>query len=532
MRSVLNTRHTAQFIALMTLTFLVFGVAQADPIRIDSGQISGVVLDEATGMTVYRGIPFAAPPVDALRWKAPQPVKPWKGVRQCDTFSKVSPQGPRLALLMRIPMPETSEDCLYLNVWTTKSATNAKLPVMVWIHGGGLTAGWSHQPMYDGVPLASRNVVLVTINYRLGPLGFLAHPLLSKESPRGASGNYGILDQVAALKWVRRNIQKFGGDKNNVTIFGESAGGTSVHALMVSPLAKGVFHRAIAESAWVTDTNSVHLTQPTARRESGETDGEAFAAKLLSEGTEVTLEALRAASSDDILEAAGERYNVALTVDGYAFVEFPRETFANGRQHNVPFMAGTNKDEGTMFAPFLQVRNAADFERIVREEHGAGADAVLAHYKTKPKAALRESVVEYISDTWFIRPTREMLRDMEKVSSKAYMYHFTRTSQQLPGLGAHHAAEISYVFNTLSSDIAKEEDNTISEAMISHWVQFAKTGDPNDGTHLQWPVFDANSQQHMEFGDEIRLGENLRGATCDALDQAGQASREQDSKTD
>ena len=239
-----------RLLVLATGTFAALWLDQAsvahavEPVQIHSGLISGEVLDPSTGLDAFRGIPFAAPPVGALRWRPPQDVAPWSGVRECTQFGAVCPQPGGLTGLVGDPLPTQNEDCLVLNDWTTNAGSDTKLPVMMWIHGGGFNLGWSDQSAYEGSEFAKRGVVLVTINYRLGPLGFLAHPALSAESKRKVSGNYGLLDQIAALEWVRKNIAAFGGDINNVTIFGESAGGTSVDALCVSPLAKGLFHRA------------------------------------------------------------------------------------------------------------------------------------------------------------------------------------------------------------------------------------------------------------------------------------------------
>ena len=228
-------------ISALLVSFSTTALAVEDPVQLTSGQVSGVELDD--GVTVFRGIPFAAPPVGDLRWKAPQPPTPWKGVRAADTFGAVCMQRGRQLM---------SEDCLYLNVWTKADPEQDTLPVMVWIHGGGWTFGASSSANYDGVGFAEKGVVLVSVNYRMNAFGFMAHPELSAESKRGVSGNYGILDHIAALEWVRDNIAGFGGDPDNVTIFGESAGGASIYALLATPLAKGLFHRAISESTWIT----------------------------------------------------------------------------------------------------------------------------------------------------------------------------------------------------------------------------------------------------------------------------------------
>ena len=240
------------------LATLVAAAALAKPVQLDSGLVQGEVV-EGTAVQVFRGIPYAAAPVGDLRWREPAAPAAWEGIRSATEFSNICHQGPALAAMTGEPLPTRSEDCLYLNVWSGAVGRETKQPVMVWIHGGGLTLGWGHQQGYDGTHLASQGVVLVSINYRLGALGFLAHPLLNEEA--GVSGNYGLKDQIAALEWVQRNIEAFGGDPGNVTIFGESAGGTSVHALIASPRAKGLVHRGIAQSPWVTDTNYARLNE-------------------------------------------------------------------------------------------------------------------------------------------------------------------------------------------------------------------------------------------------------------------------------
>ncbi len=254
--------------------------APARPVRLDSGLIEGELLDAASGLRVFRGVPYAAPPVGDLRWRPPQRVAAWEAVRAAKEFGAICPQPPMLAAMTGETLPRSSEDCLYLNVWTTPPRPMRRLPVMVWIHGGGLSLGWSQQAVYDGAAFASRGVVLVSINYRLGPLGFLSLPELSRESEHGSSGNYGFLDQVAALEWVQRNVAAFGGDPRNVTIFGESAGGTSVHALLTTPRAEGLYHRAIAESPWITESNIAPCVRPRRSAPAPRIKGSSWASKL------------------------------------------------------------------------------------------------------------------------------------------------------------------------------------------------------------------------------------------------------------
>ncbi|MCH7909157.1 MAG: carboxylesterase family protein [Candidatus Hydrogenedentes bacterium] len=499
--------------------------SNGDAVQVSGGLIKGTA-DE--GVRVYKGIPFAAPPVGDLRWRPPQPVESWEGVRDASEFSSDCMQAPygESSFYYR-PARPTSEDCLCLNVWTA-SEQEEKRPVMVWIHGGALTRGSGAIGTYNGVSLARKGVVLVTINYRLGPFGYLAHPELSKESERGVSGNYGFLDQLAALKWVQRNIAGFGGNPDNVLIFGESAGGTSVNVLCASPLSKGLFHRAIAESAWITDTNFAHLTRPSPRVASAETLGIEWAESVL-DGKAIgnALQSLRAITAEKILEKTGSDYPVAVTIDGWFMPDSSRNIFANGKQQDVPLIAGTNKDEGTMFAAFLPATTPEQFRASTREIYGDHADAVLSLYPLTDKKDLAAAKNQFITDGWFVHGTRGMLQGMEKVSSKAYQYHFTRRTKAPPAWGAHHGYELGYVFNNLGPAQQEDADEELAEAMIRYWVQFAETGDPNVEGLPEWPAYTTESDQYLELGDEIKVGTALRKEACDVLDKARDAEYSQ-----
>ena len=488
--------------------------------KIDSGQLEGEVLDAESGLRVFRGIPFAAPPVGDLRWRPPQPAKSWQGARDATQFGAICPQLPMLAALTGEKFPATSEDCLYLNVWT-RAKEGDSLPVMVWIHGGGLSLGWSNQQLYEGSALARRGVVLVSINYRLGPLGFLAHPELSKESPKGASGNYGFLDQVAALEWVQRNIEAFGGDPSQVTIFGESAGGTSVHALMASPLAKGLFHRAIAESAWVTETNVAHQKEASPAVASAEELGVTWSKRLADDGAALSLARLRELDPATMVQKTGQDgFQPTITVDGWFMPASSEERFTAGQQHDVPFMAGTNADEGTMFLAMLPIADRQTFLTQLKELYGDQASKVADLYPSSDPKELRDQLNHYYTDTWFLRGTRNMLIGMSKVSAPAYQYWFTRKNPALPAWGAHHGAELGYVFNTLEGEAYSERDHELATTMIDYWVQFAKTGDPNLEGLTPWPKFEAKSQAYLELGDEVTVGKALGAEVCDKLERA------------
>ena len=337
----MKSPHLRVLLSVSALLVSLSTTARAvdEPVQLTSGQVSGAELDD--NVTVFRGIPFAAPPVGDLRWKTPQPPIPWKGVRAADTF------GP--ACMQRGTRP-MSEDCLYLNVWTKAESDQDRLPVMVWIHGGGWSSGATAGATYDGSGFAEKGVVLVSVNYRMNAFGFMAHPALSAESTRGVSGNYGILDHIAALEWVRDNIGGFGGDPDNVTIFGESAGVASIYALLATPLATGLFHRAISESTWITPTNLTHLTRGNGFSDTAEARGRHAIAEKLAELGRPTdgdlLATMRAMSADDLMSM---RFRVSLAEDGWVIPKSPTEIFSEGSHNVVPLLAGVNNGEGLFF---------------------------------------------------------------------------------------------------------------------------------------------------------------------------------------
>jgi para-nitrobenzyl esterase len=488
--------------------------ASSTTVEIDTGVLRGEVSEN--GMRIFRGIPFAAPPVGELRWAAPEPAARWQGERDATRFGAICPQPPMLAVMTGETFPETSEDCLFLNVWT-EAEKGAALPVMVWIHGGGLTMGWSNQIQYEGTELAKRGVVLVSINYRLGSLGYLAHPALSAESKAGTSGNYGFLDQVAALEWVKRNIGAFGGDPNNVTIFGESAGGTSVHALVASPLTKGLIHRAISQSAWITETNIAYLDKDAPTIVSGEAQGTAWS-KRVSGKDDVSLAELRALDSKTILQKEGQQgFQPYITVGDAFMPTWSEERFRSGDANRVPLIAGTNTDEGTMFQTFMPIPSREAFEVLVAGVYGDKGSKITELYPSSSPETLKEQMNHFITDTWFLRGTRNMLVGASENGSPTYQYTFTRRSPVQKAWGAHHAAELSYVFNTLPAVGYDKVDADLADAMIQYWVQFAKTGDPNVDGLAAWPKFDAKAQKYLELGETIAVGEGLGKERCDTI---------------
>lgn len=460
--------------------------------RVTGGVVEGTV---AEGVASFKGIPFAAPPVGELRWKAPQPVKPWTGVRKADTFGPGCMQATTGAGRLGVSA-NVSEDCLYLNVWTAARDRSERRPVMVWIYGGAFVSGMTAIPAYDGTRLAQKGVVMVSLAYRLGPFGFLAHPELSAEGRKG-SGTYGLQDQIAGLRWVRDNIAQFGGDPSRVTIFGESAGAISVSMLAASPAARGLFHRAISQSggsfAPVRSDNEAGLLVPSLKV--AEEAGRAFLSRL---GAKDLSEA-RARSAEEIQKAAGGTSRFWPVADGHVIVGDQYELYEAGTFNDTPILIGTNSDEGALFVrPGV---TAAAFEKQVRSGYGPAADAILAAYPhatdaeafTAAKGLFRESTFAWHTWVWARLQARQG-------QGKAYVYYFDHRTPLSPD-GASHAAEIPYVFGNLRGFRAASSDTdlALSNLMSSYWVNFATTSDPNGPGLPAWPAFTEEAQQVMWF---------------------------------
>ncbi|MDG2075051.1 MAG: carboxylesterase family protein, partial [Arenicellales bacterium] len=439
--------------------------------------------------------------------------------RDATRFGAVCPQTSDIARYTGTVMPPMNEDCLYLNVWTPATSTDARLPVMVWIHGGGLVGGWGNQSSYDGTAIASRGVILVSINYRLGPLGFLALPELSTESPDGASGNYGMLDQIEALKWVRRNIAAFGGDPDRVTIFGESAGGTSVVALLASPMSKGLVNGAIAQSPWITDSNFAPLKTSGKFVPSAESQGVEWLSSISESGAD--LDRLRKLPASTLV-GDGKPWLPMFVTIGSPFMPVSSEVaFSTGQQLNVPVIIGTNANEGSIFMGTIY-ESRPKFLAAVQAQYGETSKKLLDLYPGKDGSALASAADQYLTDTMFLRAARGMLDNMANVTASAWQYHFTRVNSSAPALGANHGSEIPYVFNSGPSfmkDRTTAEDTgaTLAAAMIGYWTQFAKTGDPNGLGRTAWPQFDPENRGFLEFGDLIRTGSGLGTERLDRL---------------
>jgi len=501
-------------------------------VQIDSGTISGALDGD---VRVFRGIPYAAPPVGDRRWRPPQPVEPWQGVRECTEwgFSCVHVPYPADSLWTGKEWgdpAEQSEDCLHLNVWTAAESPKEKLPVMVWIHGGSLKHESGSVGAYGGANLARKGVVAVTINYRLGPFGYLAHPELTRESEHQSSGNYGVLDQIAALEWVQRNIAAFGGDPDRVTIFGESAGSWSVNFMVASPLVKGLIHRAIGQSG-AGFGPMVHLGEDRSGLQSVEQTGEAFAEMLGNADEPATLEAMRAVPATEILAKFGEVPGayVGPNVDGWVFPDEIHTIFEQGRQNRVPVIVGSNADEGSMYAGPNAPATVEDFRLVAKKRYGDFADAFLEAYPVTDDSEVRDTFVAAVGDAIFTWEMRMWARMTATVDADAWLYHFTRVPPiaQSDTLGSHHGAEIVYVIGNfhLASFTPEPEDERLTETMSGYWVNFAKTGDPNGDGLPEWPAYNAEEEAFMEFGDTIRPGNHLLEKRCDFFERYNAARR-------
>ena len=505
---------------------VVMGGAVAAQVKTDAGPVEGSASADGR-VRAFKGIPFAAPPVGEGRWKAPGPVTPWTTARKAIAFGPRCPQGRIFGDM--VFRDEMSEDCLYINVWTPATKTGEKLPVMFWIHGGGFQAGSASEPRQDGEQLARKGVVVVSANHRLGVFGFLAHAELTKESGRNASGNYGLLDQVAALQWVRSNVGAFGGDPGNVTIFGESAGSFAVSALVASPLAKGLIHRAIGESgAFFT------LGGPLAPKTlaGSEEVGAKFAAGLGA----ADLSALRAKSMDDVLQAALKGQWFGPTVDGYVLPKTVADIYAAGEHNAVPLLAGWNADEIRSSVTMAKVKpTMASFAAETQKRFGPAAEPILKAYAASTDAEAIESAAALANDTFIAYATWKWIQAHASAGrAPVYRYSFDRKIPVAPDtkvngvvatandIGARHAGEIEYVFGTLDSipNVAwTKEDRTLSDQIMSYWANFARSGDPNGKGLPTWPKYDAASGDGVQHLDTtIAATKDVFRARYEALD--------------
>lgn len=485
---------------------LVLGLALAvaapvlAAVRTDAGLVRGVV---ETGLTVYRGIPFAAPPVGDLRWREPAPVPTWRGVRAADHFAPACQQT-GVSMPGETP-PVVSEDCLYLNVWTPARSSRERLPVIVWIHGGGFTNGSAAMPLYAGDRLARRGAVVVTVSYRLGPFGFLAHPGLTAESPHGASGNYGLMDQIAALKWVQRNIAAFGGDPARVTIAGQSAGAMSVSILMASPRAKGLFQRAIGQSGGFFEP--VQLA-PNYLLANAEKDGEAWATSL---GASSVAE-LRRLPAEAFLAPSGGRVSHPV-IEPWVLPATPYDVFAAGRQNDVPVLVGSNADEARSLDDFSGI-TARNFADELARRWGPLPPSLIAGYPFNTDAEARVARAAFDRDLRFGWDMWTWARLQARTGKgRTYFYHFNQSppfpvGSPYAGWGASHFAELWYMFDHLDQSPFPwtASDRALADAMAGYWVNFARNGDPNGPGLPPWPAFGSTPADTLFLGEAITTG--------------------------
>ena len=456
-------------------------------ISIEGGQIEGVIEDS---ITVFRGIPFAAPPVGDLRWKAPQPVNKWDGIKKADKFAPACPQ-------RNMNPSETSEDCLYLNIWTPAKLTNEKLPVMVWIYGGGFALGSTSYPVYNGGQLAKMGVVFVSIAYRVGPLGFMAHPELTAGSENHVSGNWGLLDQIAGLRWIQRNIEAFGGNPAKVTIFGESAGGISVSMLCASPLAAGLFRGAISQSGG-------SFAPACENREGGD------CIQLLSGAEKLGLEFMKRMGASSLAELrnitpekwqndpSSQMGGFWPVVDNYVITDDQYKLYETGKYNDVNVIIGTNSDEGSMFLVGSNA-SADEYIQYVKSRFGPMAEKILEVYPVDPVTGTYRPLANLFRETAFAWPSWTWARLQTMTGkSKVFVYYFDQSDAEpifpnatIP-IGASHASEIAYVFRHVDQNTSvkpTDEQKALSEMMAKYWTNFAKYGDPNAEGLPAWPTF-------------------------------------------
>ena len=512
----MNARHIGALCAL------IFGLARhapalsnedvAMPSTAPVAKTSAGLLEGLSGDTlnVFKGIPYAAPPVGALRWKPPVPMAAWEGTRKATEFGPacVQPKPTLSNIYEGLPMP-MSEDCLSLNVWSPKDAKGA--PVLVWIHGGALWGGANRDPLQDGARLARQGIVVVSINYRLGPLGWLAHPALSAESPDHVSGNYGLLDQIAALRWVRDNIHAFGGDAANVTIAGESAGGLTVMYLMAAPHARGLFAKAIAQSAYMISMPELKSSRFGAP--SAEDSGVQLAAALKAPD----LAALRAMDAEALTQAAAAaKFAPWVSVDGGVVPAQLVDVFDHGRQAPVPLLAGFNSGEIRSLralAPQPPV-NASAYEPVIRDRYKDLADEYLRLY---PAINIEQSILAATRDALYGWTAETLVHAQAAIGQPSYLYIFDHgyPAAETADLHAFHASELPYMFGTFDGtpplwpkvpDTARER--RLSDAMIGYWSSFARSGRPAAKGEADWPAFDSN-EPYMLFSDTPKTGRHL-----------------------
>ncbi len=501
---------SARRLAALSLTMAAIAptLATAQPVvRAPAGTVRGT---EAGGERIFRGIPYAQPPVGSMRWRAPEPLAVWRGVRDATNFGPACMQTPYApGSLYAETYSGMSEDCLTLNVWAPKNAKNA--PVFVFVHGGSLVRGSSQESVYDGAALAKRGIVVITINYRLGVLGYLAHPGLSAESPQGISGNYGLLDQIASLKWVQRNIAAFGGNPKQVTIAGESAGALSMMYLLASPQARGLFARAIVESSSFGSTPALKT------QDNGMPSAESAGVRFATAVGAKNIADLRALDSQAIIAAAVKgQFVPTAAIDGRVLTRQLVDTFDRGEQARVPVLTGFNSGEIRTLRAFLPppVTDPAAYEAAIRARYGELADTFLGFY---PSSDIAESMLATTRDAIFGWTSQRLVRNQTAIDQPSYLYFFDHTSPAAEAAGLHgfHASELPYVFGTLDRTPPRwpaipqtPAEWKYSAAMTDYWASFVKTGRPVAVGAPLWRPFGSGGA-YMRFADPIAASAHL-----------------------
>jgi para-nitrobenzyl esterase len=466
----------------------------SDTINVDGGLISGVK-STAGNVISFKGIPFAAPPVGELRWKAPQPVERWMGIKKCDAFgpSPMQPKPVPFGVYTKeflIPEQPISEDCLYLNIWT-KNNQNEKKPVFVWIYGGGFVTGGAGVPIYDGEALAKKGIIFVSINYRVGVFGFLAHPDLTKESPDKASGNYALLDQIAALRWIKRNIASFGGDPGNITIAGQSAGSMSINCLVASPVAKELFNKAIAESGSLMVANPMLKTNTLH-------NAEEQGVKLAAAAHANSINELRKITAADLMKFPA---GYSPIIDGYVLPKPVSQIFAEGKENKIPLLTGWNADEGFVFT--FKKKDA--FRQAAIDKYGKDADEFLKYFPANTDEEAAHSQTKLSRDQIFaISGYKWAGVQSQEGKAPVYVYYFQHKLPATPDFekyGAFHTGEVAYALNNLKflNRPWKPADHLVADQVSAYWVNFIKNGNPNDANLPAWPKYNKHTNQAMVF---------------------------------
>jgi para-nitrobenzyl esterase len=494
-------------------------------VRLKSGVLEGVRFGPAPNEVAFLGIPYAAPPVGARRWTPPQPVSPWSGVRKATTFGASCPQLPQRWLRDLA----WNEDCLHVSVWTTAPGPSAKLPVVVWLHGGSNKAGRSHNDLI-GPALARRGVVFVAVNYRLGPFGFLAHPWLTAESGHRSSGNYGLLDQLEALRWVRENIAAFGGDPARVTLMGQSAGAVDACLLMTSPLAAGLFHRAILHSGECQATLTADI-RATLRFNGISGSGEAMGQRLARALAVTSVAALRDVPAETIMSTWRGHSDLTFgtIVDGWVIPDQPARIVAAGKHLDIPVLVGSNTDEATIFN-LGAIQTVDQYKAYLAADTGPYADRQLQAYPVVTDAEVPTRFLQLMTDS-FGFGAHALARAVTRTGQRAYLYSFSYASRGArASLGAFHGAELMVLGGVYPDDWERaEDDDRLGEAMRGYWVRFAATGDPNEvsnatsngtsnATTPRWRAYDPSEDQCLDLGRTIAMRPVPRAAQLAALE--------------